>query len=375
MVDLLKSRDEIDKIDRKITELFQKRMSIANDVAEYKLQTGKKILDKEREHQKLDTLKKLANSDFNEHGITELFTQIMSISRKWQYGLISNAESNIVMKEIESLETSENTKVVCFGDKGSYTEQAMESYFTDSKEVLYAKTFRSIMEMIKNGEADYGVLPIENSSTGSLSDIYDLLVEYDNCIVGETVVKIEHALVGLQGAKKEELDTIYSHGQGILQCSKYLSQYPNMEPIVSVSTADSVIRVLNEKNIKRAAIASEKAAEYYGLEVLERKINHEENNATRFIIITKNQHYIASAKKISICFEVPHISGSLYGILSHFIYNNLSMTKIESRPIEGRTFEYRFFVDFEGNLKDAGVINALYGIGEEAVKLKILGNY
>lgn len=375
MVDLLQSREEIDKIDKKIVELFEYRMQLAKDVAEYKIQTGKKVFDKEREQEKLRVLKELASNDFNGHGVQELFTQIMSMSRKLQYGLISEEEYQVPFTEIEKLNTDKDTKVVCFGVRGSYTEQAMEEYFGTNISRSYASSFKKVMQSIKEGEADYGVLPIENTSTGGISDIYDLLVEFDNSIIGEHVVKIEHALLGLPGASIDNINTVYSHPQGLMQCSKYLEQHSAMKPVECTSTADSAKKILEDGDLTQGAVASRQAAEYYGLLVLEEAINHEENNSTRFIIVAREKNYIKDANKISICFELPHSSGTLYNMLSHFIYNNLNMTKIESRPLEGKVFEYRFFVDFEGNLKDAGVKNALFGIKEEAMSLKILGSY
>lgn len=375
MIDLQQSRNEIDRIDKQIVALFEERMKIANDVAEYKIKTGKKVLDKERENEKLRVLQAMASNDFNKHGIAELFTQIMSMSRKYQYGLMSSYKHELPLKEIDSLHTDEKLKVVCFGVKGSYTEQAMEEYFGTDIESFHAPTFKEIMEVIKDGKADYGVLPIENTSTGGITDIYDLLVEYDNYIVGEHVVKVQQALLGLPEAKLEDIKNVYSHPQALMQCSKFLSNHPNMNPIECISTSDSAKKVFEDQDITQGAIASLRAAKCYNLKVLKESINHENTNSTRFIIITKKKEFIKDANKISICFELPHESGSLYNMLSHFIYNNLNMTKIESRPLEGRTFEYRFFVDFTGNLKDPSVKNALLGIGEEAIGCRILGNY
>ncbi len=375
MIDLQHTREEIDKVDKKIVELFEYRLQLAKDVAEYKIQTGKKVFDKEREKDKLRALKKMAGNDFSRHGVQELFTQIMSMSRKLQYSLISKEEYEIPLAETDSLPVNPDTKVVCFGIRGSYTEQAMEEYFGTNIARTYAPTFKKVMQAIKEEEADYGVLPIENTSTGGISDIYDLLVEFDNSIIGEHVVKIDHALLGLPGASKENINNVYSHSQGLMQCSKYIESHLHMNPIECISTADSAKKILEEKDVTQGAIASKQAAAYYGLQILDEAVNHEDNNSTRFIIITREKKIIKDANKISICFELPHESGTLYNMLSHFIYNNLNMTKIESRPLAGKAFEYRFFVDFEGNLKEAGVKNALYGIQEEAMSLKILGNY
>ncbi|MDF2589724.1 MAG: Prephenate dehydratase [Anaerocolumna sp.] len=375
MIDLIQIRQEIDQVDKQIVELFEHRMQLAKEVAEFKIQTGKKVFDKEREVEKLRVLKELASNDFNKHGIHELFSQIMSMSRKLQYGLISSNEYELPFLEIERLNIVPETKVVCFGVQGSYTEQAMEEYFGSDICRSYSSSFKNIMQTIKDGSADYGVLPIENTSTGGIADIYDLLVEFDNYIIGEHIVKIDHALLGLPGATIETIKNVYSHPQGLMQCSKYIENHGNMKPVECISTADSAKKILNDGDITQAAIASKRAGSYYGLVVLDEAINHENTNSTRFIIISRKKEFIKTSNKISICFELPHESGTLYNMLSHFIYNNLNMTKIESRPLEGRNFEYRFFVDFEGNLKDAGVKNALYGISEEAVSLKILGNY
>lgn len=374
MVDLLQSRDAIDTIDREIVRLFEERMKIAADVAEYKMQTGKKIYDKEREEEKLKSLSELAHNDFNKHGIVELFTQIMSMSRKYQYGLLSALQEPLPFVPVDKIQVDESTKVICFGERGSYTEQAMEEYFGLKPDTSYGKSFRSIMESVKNGDTKYGVLPIENTSTGGIADIYDLLTEYNNVIIGEHVIKVEHALLGLQGAKLDTITKVYSHPQALMQCDKFIQSH-NITPVTAVSTADSAVKIIEENVITTGAIASERAAHVHGLQILARAINKEQTNATRFIIIAKERVYLKNSNKVSICFELPHTSGSLYNMLSHFIYNNLSMTKIESRPLEGRNFEYRFFVDFEGNLQDAGVCNALSGIKEEAVDLKILGNY
>ncbi|SHJ82841.1 chorismate mutase [Anaerocolumna jejuensis DSM 15929] len=375
MIDLQDSRDEIDKVDKEIVRLFEHRMKLAKDVAEYKIQTGKKVYDKEREEAKIASLKALAGNDFNRHGIEELFIQIMSMSRKMQYSLINEKDMGIPFEEIDALPVDSATKVVWFGVEGSYTEQAFKEYFGEEVRAFNAATFKEVMEKVKDGSADYGVLPIENTSTGGITDIYDLLIEYDNSIMGEHILKVNHVLLGLPKAELKDITKVYSHPQGILQCNKFLEANPQIKPVEYESTSGGAKKVYMDGDITQAAIAGKQTAEIYGLKILKDNINHECNNSTRFIVIGKNKKYKRAAKKVSICFELPHESGSLYNMLSHFIYNNLNMTKIESRPLEGKTFEYRFFVDFEGNLKDAGVRNALYGIKEEAIMLKILGNY
>ena len=372
MIDLAKSRESIDRIDKQIVDLFEERMKVAGDVAEYKRNTGKKVLDPEREAQKLETLGALASTEFNERAIRELFSQITSISRKYQYSLLT--EQNEKFEELQELPKTKETKVCFFGAPGSYSEQAMADCFGTEVTSFPAATFKEVMEAVQNGRADFGVLPIENTTTGGITDSYDLLTEYDNYLVGEHVVKIEHALLGIPGAKIEDIQKVYSHSQGLSQCKKFFDEYPDIRPAVSLSTSESAKKVMEAGDISLAAIASKRAAGIYGLEVLRECLNTEDVNSTRFIIVTNQKAFLPNANKISICFELPHESGSLYKMLSHIMYNNLNMTKIESRPIPGRSFEYRFFVDFEGRITDAAVRNTLNGIRAEASRLKILGN-
>ncbi|MBR6643027.1 MAG: prephenate dehydratase [Lachnospiraceae bacterium] len=372
MIDLSKSREHIDRIDKQIVNLFEERMSVAGDVAEYKRNTGKKVFDPEREAQKLETLGTLASTEFNERAIRELFSQIMSISRKYQYTLLT--EQNEKFEELPELPKGADTRVCFFGAPGSYSEQAMEECFGSAVTSFPAASFKEVMEAVQNEKADFGVLPIENTTTGGITDSYDLLMEYDNYLIGEHVVKIEHALLGIPGAKPEQLRKVYSHSQGLSQCKKFFDEYPEIRPAVSSSTSESAKKVMEAKDTTLGAIASKRAAGIYGLEVLRECLNTEDVNSTRFIIVTNRKIFLPKAKKISICFELPHESGSLYKMLSHIMYNNLNMTKIESRPIPGRSFEYRFFVDFEGKITDAAVRNTLNGIREEASRLKILGN-
>lgn len=374
MVDLQKSRSEIDRIDKQIVELFEERMQIAKNVAEYKISVGKKVYDKQREEEKLETLASLASNEFNRHGVEELFTQIMSMSRKLQYSLIDTKVHEERFEELDSLPITKGTKVVFFGEKGTYTEQCMEDYFGADIQSFNELTFKEVMEAVKEGRADYGVLPIENSSTGGITDIYDLLVDYDNYIVGEHVVKIQNALLGLDGATIESLRTVYSHPQPLMQCAKFLEEHNYISKKEYLSTAASAKKVKEDGDITQAAIGSRKAAQFYGLSIMKDSINFNESNSTRFIIITNRKIYLKQANKVSLCFELPHKSGTLYNMLSHFIYNGLNMVKIESRPINGKSWEYRFFVDVEGNLNSPGVMNAIFGIKEEASSLKILGN-
>ncbi len=376
MIDLLELRKEIDKIDKEIVRLFEERMEICKKVAEYKIANGKKVLDRERELEKLKVLGAFASNEFNRHGVQELFQQIMSMSRKLQYQLleaqgVSGSLPFTQVKEIDKV----HCRVVYQGVEGAYQHEAALQYFGEDVNIFHMESWRGCMEAIKEGMADYAVLPIENSSAGEVNDIYDLLEEYENYIVGEQILKIDHALLGIPGAKLSDIQTVYSHPQALMQCAVYLEQQEGWKQETLANTAMAAKKVAEDQDITQAAIASEEAAKHHGLVVLKKPINHNHFNSTRFIIVTNRKMYEKDAKKVSICFELPHTSGSLYNILSHIIYNDLNMCKIESRPIPEHNWEYHFFVDFEGNLNDSAVKNAIRGIMEEAVNFKILGNY
>lgn len=374
-MDLMNLRGQLDEIDARIVDLYEKRMELCRQVAEYKIENGKKVFDKEREIEKLRTVKSLTHNEFNSHGIEELFEQIMAISRKLQYRLLSEHGSSgrLPFIGVDRLDAGK-ARVVFQGAEGAYSQAAMVQYFGNEVNSFHVDTFRDAMTAIDEGSADFAVLPIENSTAGIVSEIYDLLVEFENYIVGEQIIRIEHCLMAVPGTKIEDIKTVYSHPQSLMQSARFLSGY-NWEQISMQNNAFAARKVAQDKDRHKAAIASAYAAELYGLTVLERGVNQSSTNSTRFIIVTNQKIFLENARKVSICFEVPHESGSLYHMLSHFIYNNLNMNRIESRPIEGRNWEYRFFIDFDGNLSDSSVKNALRGLREEARNMKILGNY
>ncbi|TAH65291.1 MAG: prephenate dehydratase [Anaerolineaceae bacterium] len=374
MYDLSEIRKEIDEIDKKLLELFEYRMGLSLNVADYKKEKGMPVYDPSREMEKLEKLREMVKNSENSDAVADLFTQIMLLSRRAQYSMLKVFD-DLGFEAVDSFEATQTTKIAYYGETGSYTEQAMLEYFNEQGMGIALQTFEEVMEYLKDGQADYGVLPIENSSTGTLSDIFDLLAEYDNYIIGEHVISIDHSLWGLPGAKLSGLKKVYSHHQGLLQCSNFLKQYPHIEQVEGGSTAGCARRILQENDVTQAAIASKRAGEAYGLELLQGSIHNEEHNRTRFIIISNKKKYLSIAKRISICFVLPHRSGSLYHILSHFIHNNINLTRIESRPTKGKAFSYRFFVDFEGKLDDNQIRNALYSIKEESLELKILGSY
>ena len=376
MLDLGKIRDEIDVTDDEIVRLFQHRMALTAEVAQYKIETGKAVFDAERERQKLEKLTGEGTNAFNTKGIQELFQQIMSISRKRQYQLLTEngGEEMTDYTQVDHLPTH-GRRVVFQGVEGAYSFGAMKEFFDDTITSFHVDTWKEAMEAITRGEADYAVLPIENSTAGIVSDIYDLLVEYDNYIVGEQIIRIDHALLGLEDADERDIRTVYSHKQSLMQCSEFLDSHADWEKFSVSNNAVAAKKVKEDGEISQAAIASAKNAQIYGLKVLRNSIQNNKNNSTRFIVVTGKKVYTDQADRISICFEINHESGALYHALSHFIYNGLNMTNIQSRPLQNKNWEYRFFVDFEGRFEDHAVQNALRGLREETIAFRILGTY
>ena len=372
--DLSVTRKEIDDVDKQIVELIEKRMDLALEVARYKMSTGKPIYDRERELQKLEKLGSMASSEFNAKGIQELFMQIMSVSRRYQYSIIGDRDHIIdkMFSQIEKLEISNDTKVVYTGVPGAFAEAAMIAYFGEEVNAENVKEFHDVAQMVSEGSADYGVLPIENSSAGFVSGIYDLLDRYQLSIVGEQMVQVNQCLLGIPGTELSGVKTVFSHPQGLLQAREYLED-KDWKQVSMANTALSAKKVHDDGDRTQVAIASERAAKLYGLSVLNPQLNVSDDNTTRFVIVSNKREYVRNANKVSISFSLAHECGTLYNILAHFIFNNVNMTSIESIPLSGKQWEYCFFVDFEGNLSDYSVKNALKGIMAETQDFRIPG--
>ena len=375
-MDLNELRKEIDSIDAQLVRLYEDRMEVSSRIADYKIKNGRKVFDREREKEKLRAVREMASSDFNRKGVEELFSQIMSMSRKLQYQKLSDEGASLKLPfiRIDSIDMA-NCRVCYQGAMGAYSEIATREYFGKEVNAFAVDTFRDAFCALEEGSADYAVLPIENSTAGIVSEIYDLLTEYESYIIGEKIIPIRHCLLGVPGATLEDISTVFSHPQSLMQSARFLIEHGNIRQISMKNNAFAARKVAEDKDRTQAAIASSRAAEIYGLEIIREGINQAYSNSTRFIIVTNQKVFLKGAGKISLCLEIPHEAGSLYHIMSHFMYNNLNMTGIESRPIEDRNWEYRFFIDFDGNLEDSAARNALRGLREEARMLRILGNY
>jgi chorismate mutase/prephenate dehydratase len=376
MRDLKEIRADIDKIDEQIIHLFEKRMDCAGEVAEYKIGTDKPVLDRTRERAKIARSMALVQNPQYNNAVEELFMQLMSLSRRYQYSIIKSVDSYIPShyQVVDELPITKDTKVVYQGIPGAYQEEAMVKFFGEEVQNFSVKEFKNVLEALDAGEADYGILPIENTSAGTVSGIYDLLLEHDVFVVGEEQVACKHMLAGLPGTDLSEVTTVFSHPQALMQCDEFINCY-SWGKSNALNTAVAAKKIADDGIKRHMCICSERAAKLYGLQIYAREINRESNNCTRFVIFSKEKIFRKDAKKLSVSFSLPHEIGSLHGILGHFMFNGVNMTNLESRPLPNRQWEYGFYIDVLGNLMDPEVENAIKGIREEVNDFKVLGNF
>ena len=380
MDELIQLRDKIDEIDAQLLPLFIERMKVCGRVAEYKRRVGKPIFDAEREKAVLENKVKKTSEMKNE--VYDFFNSIMTISRVRQSKILSDSENRIhsadLLKNSEPIK--ENPKVVYFGSEGAYSEEAAIGFFGESCDRFYASRFEDAYTALNEKKADYAVLPIENSSTGTISEVIDLLVEYGLHIVGEIYVPIRHCLMGIKGSSLSNIKTVYSHEQAFLQCSKFLNSLSGVTHEEYYSTALSARMVADSGDPSKAAIAARRSARLYGLEILAEDINNSNGNTTRLAVISKAPHIDSNCDKISVMFTLKHESGELARVLDAFARGGLNLMKLESRPIADRTvngkpFEYRFYADYTGCLSDDEVRSITDAAVEETQDFRILGNY
>lgn len=370
MKDLQQCRKEIDEIDAKIVALFEKRMDVAINVAEYKKQHNLPILNYKREEEVINkNVEKLQNKDYA-NVARKFFANIMELSRNLQDRFISSES----VEGVKSATIDKNKKLGFPGEKGSFSEEALFKYFGEEVNPRAYEKFEDVFEGLKNSEIDYGILPIENSCTGAISQVYDLLSKYGFYIVAEECIKIDQQLIGIEGTTLETIEEIYSHPQGFEQSNEFLKDKSfKLIPHHNTSTSAKMIHDLNDKT--KAAIASERAAKIYGLNIIKEAINTNKDNHTKFIIIGRDLIVNENCNKTTVVFSLEDEAGTLYSLLRHFAENNINMIKIESRPNKHTLWKYLLYVDFEGNLNEVEVQNAIKLISKNSGYFKLLGNY
>lgn len=370
-------RGEIDSIDRQLVELFRRRMDVTAQVGAYKREQGIPVLDQERERQVLQSKGELAGDELRPAAIT-LFQTIMALSRRQQRDLTSQGADNPGVRRWREAQDSAREpvpapRVVYQGEPGAYSEQACVNFFGAQVKPTGLEQFEDCFQALREGGADYAVLPIENSSTGAIRQIYDLLTQYECYMVGETTVKVEHCLMALPGASLDAITHVYSHEQGLFQCERFLNAHPEWKQVPQADTAGSAKMVAGSGDSTKAAICSERAAEIYGLQILARGINHNGRNTTRFVVVSPRLELRPGADKISTLFVLPHEAGSLHEVLTVFSLHGLNLVKLESRPLPGRSWEYMFFLEFTGAPGDPAVDDALHELAQTTGEFRVLG--
>lgn len=372
-------RSHIDQIDRQLVELFRQRMEVTRQVGLYKQAHHMPVLDQERERQLLRDKGDLAGEQLRP-AVTTLFQTIMALSRRQQRDLLGEGADNPGLSRYLAARAQGRTpvdhpRVVYQGVPGAYSEQACLNFFGPQVDARGMEQFEHAFQAIQAGQADYAVLPIENSSTGAIRQIYDLLTQYAYFIVGETTVRVEHCLMALPGATLDSITHVYSHEQGLFQCEQYLSAHPNWHAVPQADTAGSAQMVAGSGDLTRAAICSERAAQLYGLHILARGINHNSQNTTRFVVVSPQMEVREGADKISTVFVLPHEAGSLHEILTIFAVRGLNMVKLESRPMPQRSWEYMFFLEFNGHLDQQVTDDVLHELAQTTGDFRVLGNF
>lgn len=379
MKDLTALRGEIDQIDRQIVALFQRRMEVTGQVGAYKAEHHLPVLDQERERQVLLDKAGLVEESLRP-AVTSLFQTIMSLSRRQQRDLLREGADNPGLRRYlearaQARAPIPNPRVVYQGVPGAYSEQACLDFFGPQVNATGLEQFEDAFRSLQEGRADYAVLPIENSSTGAIRQIYDLLSQYEYFIVGEITVRVEHCLMALPGATLDTITHVYSHEQGLFQSEQYLAAHPNWRAVAQPDTAGSAQMVAACGDLTKAAICSERAAQLYGLNILARGVNHNSRNTTRFVVVSPRMELREGADKISTVFILPHEAGSLHEVLTIFAVRGLNMVKLESRPLPERSWEYMFFLEFNGHLDQQVTADVLHELSQTTGDFRVLGNF
>ncbi len=371
MRDLNEIRKDITATDYQIKELFLKRMSLAEEVAHYKIQSGDKILKADREQELLDTMVQNLPENIRPN-FSSVLKSTIRVSRKHQYEEVLRKQPEKL--QIESYLRDDNPAIVCYqGLPASYQHRAARILYPRAQ-YEYAGTFEDVFRKVAEKQADVGIVPVENSTAGTINEVYDLLVKYNLYINRSHVCRIRHCLAGVPGTVFTQIHEVYSHPQALGQCSQYIDDH-SFHANRTSNTAVAADFVSKEKNPAYAAICSPEAAEMYGLEILQENINDCKFNQTRFIAISRKLTAEKTDDRISMVFTIPHVCGSLSSTLSIFSDYESNLTEIHSRPQVDMPWTYRFYVDFSGNLLEDNIRCMLYQLIEELPFVKLLGCY
>ena len=376
-MDLAELRQEIDKIDDSLVSLFGARMDIAAKIAEVKKQTGAPIFVPAREREKLQEVAQKAGPEMANY-TRVLYSMLFELSRSYQSKHIGTL-SPLYHRITQAIENTpklfpQAPMVACQGVEGAYSQIACEKIFKNPF-IFYFKTFEAVFDAIEQGMCPYGILPIENSTAGSVNKVYDLMIQHNFSIVRTFRLKVDHNLLVNPGTRLEDIKEIYSHEQAISQCGDFLQGLPgvNIIPVGNTALASEMVSKSGRKDV--AALSSRACAELYGLECLASNVQDKGNNRTRFICISKNLEIYPGADKTSIMMILNHKPGALYKVLARLYTLGINVTKLESRPIPDREFEFMFYFDLETSIYSEEYIQLMCELDELCEEFKYLGSY
>ena len=376
-MNLEQSRKTIDEIDSQLTKLFAERMSCAAEIAAYKKENNLPVLDAGRERQKLAAISELVPEEL-ENSARCLYSLIFSLSRAYQHRLLGN-DAELPKKIAAAIEQTPNlfppkAMVACQGVEGAYSQIACEKLF-QAPNILYFSNFEAVFSAIEKGLCQYGIIPLENSTAGSVNKVYDLMLQHEFSIVRSTRLKVDHSLLVRPGTKLSDIREVYSHEQAIGQCQEFLKTLPDVQIIRCENTAAAARMVAGAGRRDLAAIASPACAEIYGLQPLQERVQNEHGNYTRFICIAAKPEVYPGADRTSLLVTLSNEPGSLYQVLARIYGYGINLTKLESRPIPGSDDTFRFYFDLEASVYSPELPKLLGELESVCEHVCYLGSY
>ena len=376
-MDLKGLRVELDHIDREMVSLFERRMRVCEDVARYKIENNLPVLDASRERQKLQSVAAQLPEDLQEYGVS-LYDLLMELSRSSQTRLMGGRTD--LPAQIQSAIDHTNplfppsAMVACQGVEGAYSQQAAEKLFRRPN-VLYFSNFEGVFSAIEKGLCRYGVIPLENSTAGSVNMVYDLMMRHNFRIVRSVRLKVDHNLLARPGVNLSDIREVYSHEQAIGQCSAFLQAHPEIKVVRCANTAEAAKFISQSDRRDIAALSSRACAELYGLQNLAPACQDQGNNYTRFICISRELEIYPGADRTSLMVVLPHRPGSLYKLLSRFYALGINLNKLESRPLPDRDFEFMFYFDLDTSVYSAQFMQLMGELDTICETFSYLGSY
>lgn len=377
IIPIEESRNRIDEIDKDIVRLFKERMETAANVAEYKREKGLPVHDPARERQLLGKIAELSGKEYSDYGKV-LYSTILSLSKSYQRALLG-IDSAVYDKITAALDETpkifpETAKIACQGVEGAYSGIAAGRLFA-LPDITYCPSFDSVFDALDKGECEYGVLPLENSTAGSVVKIYDLMMHHNFSIVKSIRIKIDHCLLTKRGTELSDIKEVFSHEQAINQCSQFIKEHPEIKftPVANTAMASKAVSLSERNDV--AALSSRHCAELYGLQILASGIQDQGNNYTRFICISKKLEIYPGADKTTIMAATGDTPGALYQLLSLFFAHGINITKLESRPMPTRDFEYIFYLDLDVSIYSPKLQTVLSELERYSGEFRYLGSY